>query len=403
MTADAPVAGRRRPGDLERLHDVPVELAVEIGRTRMTIGETLALGPGSIITLNRLAGEPVDLLVNGKPIARGEVVVIDEEFGLRVTEVVTGGRAGRTWTDASPALRPRVAPSGAGCRARHSARMLRALARFWRKAYEDNLTGMAAMVAYNLMLSVFPLALVGVVRRGPRPLVRGRRGVGGARPRAPVPGRDRVDAARRAAARARVLDHRRDRGARGRGLVLGLVLGRAGHGVLPDLPPRVPLVGAPEGVRPGNAAVVLLFFVASVTIPTLQGFVVRGRGPAARARRGARPGLRRSRSPAAWCCCSRSCASSTGACRAGRSRGAAIWPGAAGALVAMGVVDYAFPLYLANVTSLRIGTSFVFVLIVLVWFYVLALILLAGAVVNELRFEARRPPQDALTRPMNQG
>jgi flagellar motor switch protein FliN len=84
---------------LERLHDVPVELAVEIGRTRMTIGETLGLGPGSIITLNRLAGEPVDLLVNGKPIARGEVVVIDEEFGLRVTEVVSDGarpRAGRT-------------------------------------------------------------------------------------------------------------------------------------------------------------------------------------------------------------------------------------------------------------------------------------------------------------------
>ena len=76
--------------DLERLRDVPVELAVEIGRTRMTIGETLALCPGSIITLDRLAGEPVDLLVNGKPIARGEVVVIDEEFGLRVTEVVTG-------------------------------------------------------------------------------------------------------------------------------------------------------------------------------------------------------------------------------------------------------------------------------------------------------------------------
>jgi flagellar motor switch protein FliN len=79
-------------GDLERLRDVPVELAVEIGRTRMTIGETLALGPGSIITLNRLAGEPVDLLVNGKPIARGEVVVIDEEFGLRITDVVSSRR-----------------------------------------------------------------------------------------------------------------------------------------------------------------------------------------------------------------------------------------------------------------------------------------------------------------------
>ncbi len=74
--------------ELARLHDVPVELAVEIGRTQMTIREALALGPGSIVTLDRLAGEPVDLLVNGKPIARGEVVVIDEEFGLRVTEVL---------------------------------------------------------------------------------------------------------------------------------------------------------------------------------------------------------------------------------------------------------------------------------------------------------------------------
>jgi flagellar motor switch protein FliN len=73
---------------LSRLHDVSVELAVEVGRTQMTIREALALGPGSIVTLNRLAGEPVDLLVNGKPIARGEVVVIDEEFGLRVTEVL---------------------------------------------------------------------------------------------------------------------------------------------------------------------------------------------------------------------------------------------------------------------------------------------------------------------------
>ena len=82
--------GAAAPGgaELERLFDVPVELAVEIGRTHMTIRETLALGPGSIVTLNRLAGEPVDLLVNGKPIARGEVVVLDEEFGLRVTEVL---------------------------------------------------------------------------------------------------------------------------------------------------------------------------------------------------------------------------------------------------------------------------------------------------------------------------
>ncbi len=90
---DGTVGGAVGPGeeaDLARLHDVPVELTVEIGRTRMTIGETLALGPGAIVSLNRLAGEPVDLLVNGTPIARGEVVVIDEEFGLRITEVGSG-------------------------------------------------------------------------------------------------------------------------------------------------------------------------------------------------------------------------------------------------------------------------------------------------------------------------
>lgn len=77
--------------DLGRLSDVPVELAVEIGRTRMTVGETLELRPGSIVVLNRMAGEPVDLLVNGTPIAHGEVVVIDEEFGLRITDVIGGG------------------------------------------------------------------------------------------------------------------------------------------------------------------------------------------------------------------------------------------------------------------------------------------------------------------------
>jgi flagellar motor switch protein FliN/FliY len=79
-------------GDLGFVLDVPVELAVEIGRTTMTIRETLAIAPGSIIALNRMAGEPVDLLVNGKRIARGEVVAIDEEFGLRVTEVVSPRR-----------------------------------------------------------------------------------------------------------------------------------------------------------------------------------------------------------------------------------------------------------------------------------------------------------------------
>ncbi len=92
--------------DLGRLSDVPVELAVEIGRTRMTVGATLELRPGSIVVLDRVAGEPVDLLVNGTPIARGEVVVIDEEFALRVTEVLgdrSAAEAGGAGSDFDPA------------------------------------------------------------------------------------------------------------------------------------------------------------------------------------------------------------------------------------------------------------------------------------------------------------
>jgi flagellar motor switch protein FliN len=85
-TGEVPLGGSQ--SDLRRLGEVPVDLTVEMGRTRMTVGETLDLRPGSIITLDRMAGEPVDLLVNGMPIARGEVVVIDEQFGLRITDVL---------------------------------------------------------------------------------------------------------------------------------------------------------------------------------------------------------------------------------------------------------------------------------------------------------------------------
>src|SRR5919197_6405860 len=74
--------------ELDRLTDVAVELTVEVGRTKMSLGQAMSLGPGSVVTLDRLADQPVDLLVNGKLIARGEVVVIDEEFGLRITDIV---------------------------------------------------------------------------------------------------------------------------------------------------------------------------------------------------------------------------------------------------------------------------------------------------------------------------
>ena len=75
--------------DIGLLLEVPLSISVELGRTSLTIRELLALGQGSILSLDRHAGEPVDVLVNGKRLARGEVVVIDEDFGIRVTEVVT--------------------------------------------------------------------------------------------------------------------------------------------------------------------------------------------------------------------------------------------------------------------------------------------------------------------------
>jgi flagellar motor switch protein FliN len=89
LTGNAGAAGAGHPAaDLRRLSAVPVDISVEVGRTRMTVGETLELREGSVITLDRLADEPVDLLVNGTAIARGEVVVIDEQFGLRLTQIL---------------------------------------------------------------------------------------------------------------------------------------------------------------------------------------------------------------------------------------------------------------------------------------------------------------------------
>lgn len=76
-------------GNINLLLDVPMTLTVELGRTRQLVKDILGLGEGSIIELDKLAGEPVDLLVNGKLIARGEVVVIDENFGVRVTDIVS--------------------------------------------------------------------------------------------------------------------------------------------------------------------------------------------------------------------------------------------------------------------------------------------------------------------------
>ncbi|MGQ2872876.1 flagellar motor switch protein FliN, partial [Leptospira santarosai] len=82
-------SGASNTPNLNLLMDVQMSVTVELGRTKMYIKDILGLGEGSIIELDKLAGEPVDLLVNGKLIAKGEVVVIDENFGVRVTDIVS--------------------------------------------------------------------------------------------------------------------------------------------------------------------------------------------------------------------------------------------------------------------------------------------------------------------------
>ena len=82
---------------LDLLSNVEMDVTAELGRTRMTVRELLSLTPGVVVELDRMAGSPIDLFVNGTLIARGEVVVIDEEFGVRITEIVSpgAGEAGR--------------------------------------------------------------------------------------------------------------------------------------------------------------------------------------------------------------------------------------------------------------------------------------------------------------------
>jgi flagellar motor switch protein FliN/FliY len=87
-TPGVPAQSGGRTG-LDLLHDVEMEVTAELGRTRMSVRELLSLTPGTVVELDRLAGGPADLLVNGRLIARGEVVVIDENFGIRITEIVS--------------------------------------------------------------------------------------------------------------------------------------------------------------------------------------------------------------------------------------------------------------------------------------------------------------------------
>jgi flagellar motor switch protein FliN len=90
LTPEPPAADS--PHGIELLLDVALEVSVALGTSQMSIGEILALRTGSVVELDKLAGEPVDVSVNGTLVARGEVVVVDEKFGVRITEVVSKAR-----------------------------------------------------------------------------------------------------------------------------------------------------------------------------------------------------------------------------------------------------------------------------------------------------------------------
>ncbi|MBR2515426.1 MAG: flagellar motor switch protein FliN [Halomonas sp.] len=84
-----PESGSAQSRDLEMIMDIPVKLTVELGRTKLTIKQLLELAQGSVIELEGLAGEPMDILINGYLIAQGEVVVVEDKYGIRITEIIT--------------------------------------------------------------------------------------------------------------------------------------------------------------------------------------------------------------------------------------------------------------------------------------------------------------------------
>lgn len=88
-----PLQGHAGPdasqGDMDRVLDVPVQLTAELGRARITIKSLLQLSQGSVVELDGLAGEPMDIFINGYLIAQGEVVVVNEKFGIRLTDIIT--------------------------------------------------------------------------------------------------------------------------------------------------------------------------------------------------------------------------------------------------------------------------------------------------------------------------
>jgi membrane protein len=281
----------------------------------------------------------------------------------------------------------------------------RYVARFYRKAYEDNVTGLAGMVAYNLLLSVLPLALIAL-------FVGGQVLQSGDFQESVLEDLHRIFPRAADSTLTNALD--RVRGSTGgigiAAIVASLWIGSSFWGALDTAFCRIYHCECRTWLRQKRFAlamlvVVLLFMAATIAVPTIQSILVDGAEslPLGLSEvRGVIYGLSLvaglvvlfvilcviyrtvPNRPVPWF---------------------GVWPGALAATIAIGAVDYAFPVYLSNVNTIaRFGTTIVFILIVLLWFYALAIIILGGAVVNAIRYEDReledrlgQPPSSVVT------
>ncbi len=267
-------------------------------------------------------------------------------------------------------------------------RLRQALSDFYWKAYRDNLTGLSAMVAYNLLLSIFPLALLAL-------FIAGRILQSDELADSVLKDLQHLFPTTAHKTLENLLSHVRHSSA-GLGigaLVSSIWIGSSFWGALDTAFCRIYHVRCRSWLEQKRFAlamlfVVLLFMAATVLVPTVQSILVGGASnlPFGLARI---HDLIYALSLAAgllilfailcviyWSVPNR------------RVPWRAIWPGALGATLAIGVIDYAFPLYLTNISSIaKLGTTLIFIVIILIWFYALAIIVLSGAVINAARFE----------------
>ncbi len=276
-------------------------------------------------------------------------------------------------------------------------RAARAVSAFFQKAYQDGLTGLAAMVAYNLLASIFPLALIALfifsrVLQSPELAASVLKDAQTVFPKAAESTlTDLIERVQQASTTVGIV-----------ALISSLWVGTSFWGALDTAFCRIYHLPCRSWVRQKlfgfvMLGVVLLFIAASVVVPTVQSLLLTGA-------RDLPLGLGDQRDLVYWltialgltilfvALCITYAAVPKGAIPWG-----CVWPGALAATFATGVLDFAFPIYLSTTSTLRIGTSAVFVLIALVWFYVLALIVLGGAVINELRFERVRHAESVVS------